>query len=110
MLLLKARTYKPWIGQLPSKATELLWTLANREITSEILSFELVRHCGLNDKDDNFIHPDYLPINIRYIFFSWYLHFSLNVCCNHSIHSPTNCCQHKHLKQKPYCKVWPYSQ
>jgi len=27
-------TYKPWIGQLPSRATELLWTLVKWEITS----------------------------------------------------------------------------
>ena len=30
--------------QLPSNATELLWLLAKREITLEILSFERIRH------------------------------------------------------------------
>jgi len=30
--------------QLPSKATELLWTLAKRKITFEILSNRRVRH------------------------------------------------------------------
>ena len=37
-------TYKPWIGQLPSRATELLSTLVKWEITSEILSFERIHH------------------------------------------------------------------
>ena len=53
--------------QLPSKAIELLWTLALNEITSEILSFERVAilfHCVSVDKDDNFIHRDYRQINI----------------------------------------------
>ena len=44
VLLMLSRTYKPWIGNLPSKAIELLWTLAKFEITSEILSVERVRH------------------------------------------------------------------
>ena len=71
--------------QLPSTATELLWTHAECEITSKILSFERIRHFVSYNKDENFIHRVYRPIKIRYIFFSCNLHFTLNVCCNHSI-------------------------
>ena len=54
--------------ELPSKATELLWTHLNSVITSEILSFE---RAAIVFQDDNFIHG-YRPINIRYIFFGCY--------------------------------------
>jgi len=43
--------------------------------------------------------------------FSCYLHFSLNVCCNHSMYSHHNCYQQTNFKQKgPCCEVWPYRQ
>jgi len=44
LVLVSPRPYKPWIGNclLKLQTTELLWTLAKCEITSEILSFEPV--------------------------------------------------------------------
>ena len=93
MLLLKARTYKPWIGNCLLKLQS--YSERSRNVRLPPRSYHLSEstllchcvscHCVSIDKDDNFIHRDYRPINIRYIFFSCYLHFSLNVCCNHSI-------------------------
>ena len=44
-LLMLSLTYTPWIGNSqPSKSTELLWALPKCKITSEVLSFECIRH------------------------------------------------------------------
>ena len=99
----RARTYKPWMGNCLRRLQSYSERSRNARLppgsyhlsTSAILFQWVSIH-----KDDNFIHWDYQPINIRYIFFSCYLHSTLNVCCNHSIYSLHNCYQQNILNRR----------
>ena len=92
-----SRTYKPWIGNCLLTLQSYSERSQNTRLPlrSDHLSlYAILFHCVSIDKGDNFIYRDYRPIiNIRYIFFSFYLHFSLNVSCNHSKDSLHKCYQ-----------------